>query len=451
MSTKRSDAGSDASTGSAESAGSKDPAWTRRRFLGESLRRSRAIGAGVVLGPAAVAFADGDAAPLGSPVVAREPGPPHIRQRRKLGRTGIEIPDISMGSFSLESDVDLVAHALDRGITHFDTAESYADGRAEEVLGRALAGHRARVTLTSKFSAGPERSAKEQMAVLERSLRRLRTDHIDVYLNHAVNDPACLASPEWQAFVARAKREGKIRAAGMSGHAGRLAECLRHGLDAGLLDVILVAYNYAQQPSYRENVRQYLSGLSSAFDFVSPQPELPGLLARARAAGVGVMVMKTLRGARLNDMRPFEKSGRTFAQAAFRWVLSEPAVDGLVVSMTSPAMIDEYVEASGSGPPDAEDLALLARYEARHAATTCAIGCGDCAGACPAGVPIADVMRMRMYAADYGLPSTAAREYARLDVHAAACLGCSGAPCAGACSAGLAIADWNRDTHRRLA
>ncbi|MFO0689069.1 MAG: aldo/keto reductase [Myxococcota bacterium] len=437
MATKRRDPGSDESE------------WTRRRFLAESLRRSGALGAGLVLGTSSLARATGagDAPASGT---APPGAPPRIRRRRPLGRTGIEIPDISMGSFSLERDDDLVARALDRGITHFDTAESYADGRAEEVLGRALAGHRARVTITTKFSAGPEHSAKDQMAVLERSLRRLRTDHVDVYLNHAVNDPARLASPEWQAFVERAKREGKIRAAGLSGHAGRLAECLRFGLDAGLLDAILVAYNYAQQPSYRENVQKYLSGLSSGFDFVAPQPELPGLLARAHAAGVGVMVMKTLRGARLNDMRPFEKSGRTFAQAAFRWVLSDPAIDGLVVSMTTPEMIDEYVVASGGGPPDADDLALLARYEARHAATTCSIGCGDCAGACPAGVPIADVMRMRMYAGDYGLPEVAAREYARLPVDATACLACSGAPCAGACPIGLPIADWNRDTHRRL-
>lgn len=355
-----------------------------------------------------------------------------------------------MGTFSLDQGEDLVHHALARGITHFDTAESYADGRAEEVLGRALRGRRDGVTLTSKYSAAPSDSAERQMAVLEGSLRRLGTDRIDVYLNHAVNDVARLDSPEWQAFVERAKRQGKIRFAGLSGHAGRLGECLAHGLDAGLLDVVLVAYHFAQTPSYQQEVKKYLAGLSAAFDFVAPQPGLPPLLERAHAAGVGVMVMKTLRGARLNDMRPFESPGRTFAQAAFRWVLAEPAVDGLVVSMTSRAMIDEYVEASGSGPPDREDLALLARYESRHAGTICTIGCGDCLAACPAGVPIPDVMRMRMYAEDYGLPRAAAREYARLPVDATACLACSGEPCRGACPVGLPIADWNRAIHRRL-
>jgi len=58
--------------------------------------------------------------------------------------------------------------------------------------------------------------------------------------------------------------------------------------------------------------------------------------------------MKTLMGARLNDMRPYERGGATFAQAAFRWVLSNPRVDGLIVSMNSREAIDEYLGASGS-------------------------------------------------------------------------------------------------------
>ncbi|MEZ4331318.1 MAG: aldo/keto reductase [Myxococcota bacterium] len=422
---------------------------TRRQFLGDSLVGLGALGAGLAArggtaesGSVGTRAASGTTGPIGAP---------RIRSRRPLGRTGLEIPDIAMGTFSLDQGEALVHHALERGITHFDTAESYADGRAEEVLGRALRGRRDGVTLTSKYSAAPNDSAERQMAVLERSLRRLGTETIDVYLNHAVNDVERLDSPAWQSFVERAKRQGKIRFAGLSGHAGRLTECLAHGLDTGLLDVVLVAYHFAQTPSYQQDVKRYLAGLSASFDFVSPQPGLPALLERAHAAGVGVMVMKTLRGARLNDMRPFESPGRTFAQAAFRWVLSERAVDGLVVSMTSRAMIDEYVEASGSGPPDREDLALLARYESRHARTTCTIGCGDCLAACPAGVPIPDVMRTRMYAEDYGLPRTAAREYARLPVDATACLACSGEPCHDACPVGLPIDRLNRATHRRLA
>ena len=373
-----------------------------------------------------------------------------IRRRATLGQTGVEIPDISFGTFSLESDQDLVRHALDRGITHFDTAEGYTEGRAETVLGKALQGRRQEVTLTSKFIAKPEDSAEDQMRVLEGSLRRLRTDYIDIYLNHAVNDVERLRSEEWQAFAERAKRQGKIRHIGLSGHSGRLVECIEYALDENLVDVMLVAYNFAQQPSFKESLKQKLSQWLPDLDLVSGDARLPAVLARAHAQGVGVMVMKTLRGARLNDMRPYEAPGRTFAQSAFRWVLSEPSVDGLVVSMTSKEMVDEYVEASGSGPPDREDLALLARYTARNAGSTCLVGCGDCSGSCPAGVPIGDVLRTRMYDLDYGQPAIAAREYAQLETNASACLTCSGLPCATACTSGLSIPELTRDTARRL-
>ena len=426
----------------------EDDRWTRRTFLTQIARRGGTVGAGLALAGTGLAPHALTAEPSSaSSSSSREPTA-GIRRRVKLGRTGIEIPDISFGTFSLEHDEKLVHHALDRGITHFDTAEAYTHGRAEEVLGRALRGRRHEVTLTSKYWVQPDDTAAHQMSILETSLRRLQTDHIDIYLNHAVNELERLDNPEWLAFAERAKREGKIRAIGMSGHSGRLVECLGHALDEGLVDVILVAYNFAQQPSYREQLMHYLQDLAASFDFVTTQPALPAVLARAHAAGVGVMVMKTLHGARSNDMRPFEATGRTFAQAAFRWVLSEPAVDALVVSMTSQAMVDEYVEASGSGPPDLADLALLARYESRHASTTCLVGCGDCLDSCPAKVAISDVMRMRMYARDYGIPAIAARGYAGIERSAEACLQCSGVPCAGACPRGIPIADWNRQTHR---
>lgn len=405
---------------------------TRRRFL---------VAGGSTLGSALVAPA----------ITARASGAETsaIRRRVTLGRTEIEVPDISFGTFSLEDNEELVQYALDRGVTHFDTAESYTDGRAEAVLGRALRGRRQEVTITSKFTAGPEDPAEHQMKVLEESLRKLGTDYIDIYLNHAVNDVRRLGE-EWQRFATLAKEQGKIRAIGLSGHGPRLSQCMEHALDQNLVDVILVAYNFAQQPSFKENLKSYLSDWMPDLDIVVSQARLPELLKRAHDQGVGVMVMKTLKGARLNDMRRFESPGRTFAQAAFRWVLSDPSVDGLVVSMTSQAQIDEYLEASGAETPDREDLALLARYLARNANTSCVIGCGDCLDACPAGVSIPDLMRLRMYDVDYGLPKIAAREYARLEADANPCLACSGTPCEGACPAGLDIARLTRETHRRL-
>ncbi len=373
---------------------------------------------------------------------AAEPGPPRVRRTVVLGRTSLRVPDIGFGSSSLRGDEALVRHALERGITYFDTAESYTDGVSEATLGRALRGQRERVTLTSKVEAGARESADALMRRLEASLRRLRTDRIDIYLNHAVNDPARMTNPGWEEFTLRAKQQGKIRWRGMSGHAGRLVECLDVALDRDLVDVVLVAFNFGQDPAFHQR-------LTRSFDMVALQPDLPRVLGKAKAKGVGVVAMKTLRGARLNDPRPYETGGATFAQAAFRWVLSQPFADSLVVTMRSPEQVDEYLGASGWTRQRAGDLALLAAYERANAATQCRYGCDACASSCPRAVPISDVLRARMYAADYGDPELGRETYAALGTGAEACLGCADRTCA--CPHGIPIAELTVPAHRLLA
>src|SRR5260370_20984921 len=103
------------------------------------------------------------------------------------------------------------------------------------------------------------------MRSLEGSLQRLRTDYVDVYFNHAVNDVERLKDPEWHEFTARAKQQGKIRFVGMSGHAGRLIECLDYALDTNGVDVILEGYNFGQDPAFYQK-------FTVAFDFIPHQP-----------------------------------------------------------------------------------------------------------------------------------------------------------------------------------
>ncbi|HEY8156611.1 MAG TPA: aldo/keto reductase [Myxococcota bacterium] len=399
----------------------------RREFL----RRGALAGASVGLLPLAA----------GAALAAEEP---RVRRERTLGRTGLRISDLGFGSSSLDGDVPLVQHALARGITYFDTAEGYQHGRSEETLGRALAGSRERVILASKVGTQPDTSRGVLMKSLDGSLKRLRTDHIDVYFNHAVNDVARLRNPEWPEFVSRAKQAGKIRFTGMSGHGGRLVECLDYALDQSLVDVVLVGFNFGQDPAFFQRFTRNL-------DWVAVQPDLPRVLRKARAQGVGIVAMKTLRGAKLNDMRPFEMGSASFAQAAFRWVFSTGLVDALIVTMNGREQVDEYLGASGWEAPTRADEKLLERYQARHGATQCRYGCGDCASACPAGVPISDVLRTRMYAEDYGDLRLARSEYAALGAGAAACLTCPHQACANACPHGLAIPELTQRAHRAIA
>lgn len=402
------------------------PGFDRRAFL----RWSAVTGAGASVFGAIGAPAD----------VGRS-----IKRYARLGRTGIEVSDISFGSSRLRrGEEDVVRYAIDRGVNYFDTAESYTGGQSERVLGNVLKGQRDRVYLASKTLARAHHNKDTIMESLNDSLRRLQTDYLDIYFNHAVNDLGRVQNAEWYEFAERAKQQGKIRFTGISGHGGHLVECLDYAVEHDAVDAVLVAHNFGQDPAFYER-------LTRSWDWIAKQPGLPQALARAKEKDVGVVAMKTLMGARLNDMRAFEKDGSTFAQAAFRWTLSNPHVDALVISMTSKPLIDEYLGASGWQKLAHDDFGLLKRYAKQNGHTYCRQVCNDCEGACPYGVQIADVLRTRMYATDYQDVDFARREYAQLSVNASACLSCSGQPCQNACSHGLAINELCAPTHRMLA
>jgi len=402
---------------------------TRREFL----KRSALVGVGAGLLPIL----------CGTDAAASIP-PGEVRRLSPLGSTGLKISDISFGGSRLHSgDEDIVRHAFDRGINYFDSAETYSGGESETVIGNALKGKRDKVYLTSKTLAGPSDSKETMMASLEGSLKRLQTDHVDVYFNHAINDIERIKNPQWHEFTEMAKKQGKIRFVGMSGHAGNLIQCLDWGIDSGRFDVILCAYNFGQDPSFYQR-------FTRDFDFIAVQTDLPRVIKKAKAKGVGVIAMKTLRGARLNDMRPYEKDGATFSQAAFRWVLANPDVDALIVTMTNTAQVDEYLGASGARASAAADLPLLQRYEHLNATSQCRQGCGICESACPYDVEIGEVLRTRMYAVDYGDMRFARDEYALLGKGAEACLACSAKPCATACVYGLRPDALLAPTHRAL-
>ena len=147
-----------------------------------------------------------------------------VKSYRRLGRTNLEISDISMGTSRLRTgEENLVEHALERGINYLDTAESYTGGQSETVIGNVLntrlKGKRDQIYLVSKTLTRSSTDADTMMRDLEGSLRRLQTDYVDIYMNHAVNDTGQVGNPEWAEFVEKAKQQGKIRFTGISGHA----------------------------------------------------------------------------------------------------------------------------------------------------------------------------------------------------------------------------------------
>ena len=367
-----------------------------------------------------------------------------VKSYKRLGRTNLKVSDISFGTSRLRSGEEhLIHHAIDRGINYFDSAEGYTRGQAEKVLGNALTGKRDQVYLVSKTMIGPETKQTEMMERLEKSLKSLKTDYVDIYMNHAVNDVKVVANPEWLSFIQLAKKQGKIRFTGISGHGGYLVDCINYALDQDMIDIMLTAYNFGQDPKFYE-------GLTRRFDWIATQEALPKAISRAKDMDVGVIAMKTLMGARLNDMRPYEQDGSTYSQAAFKWVLSNDEVDALVITMKTTEEIDEFLAASGSSQLSRIEGQLLKQYAKLNGMSYCKQVCNSCEGSCPAQVPIADVMRTRMYAIDYKDIEFAKDEYAVLESDAASCLTCSGEPCKNACPKGVEISKWCAPTHKML-
>jgi hypothetical protein len=391
------------------------PGLSRRGFL----RDAAALGGAVASG---AAFA--------SPAPRAGAG----MRYRTLGRTGLEVSEIGFGGYPVD-DPDVVRYALDRGVNYIDTSHCYRGGRSEEVIGRALQGRRDRVVLTTKWCPHHiGRPARKQvfLDMLDGSLQRLRTDHVDVVLNHEVGRNSDgqgierLRNPEIVEAFEAARRAGKVRFMGASGHDPDLMGVMRHAVGSGRFDALLCRYSFLDYPDQDR------------------------LIGEASDRGVGFIAMKTLAGAKGADLDRFRDRYTTFKQAALKWVLSNPRVSNLVISINSTRQVDEYVAASGR-TLDRADLEILEEYARTFSTQVCRFS-GACHEACPEKVRIADILRFSMYYHEYRQEGRALESYARLvaSERAAHCLHCSGF-CEQACDYDLPIRTLMIQAHGTLA
>jgi aryl-alcohol dehydrogenase-like predicted oxidoreductase len=147
--------------------------------------------------------------------------------KKPLGRTGVQVSAMGLGGYHLgsaETDqaaMEIVAKAFDHGVQFFDNAWEYHDGLSEERLGKALRGKRDQAFVMTKVCTHG-RDKKIAMRMLEESLRRLQTDHLDLWQIHEVvydNDPDLIFAPNGAAEALQAaKQQGKVRFIGFTGH-----------------------------------------------------------------------------------------------------------------------------------------------------------------------------------------------------------------------------------------
>jgi hypothetical protein len=355
-----------------------------------------------------------------------------VVEYRRLGRTEARVSDISLGSGSSTGGrqrPEVVREAIDRGINYFDTAPDYSESGSERRFGEAMQGVREQMFLATKFCTPdghlpPGSPVSAYIDAVNGSLERLQTDRVDLVHIHSCDSVGRLMDENAHEAFDRLKEQGKARFLGVSTHTPNLAEVANAAIDSDRFDVMMLAYHHGAWPT------------------------LADIIDRAHARDIGVVAMKTLRGGMHKGLDWSREEQDSFTQASFKWVLSNPSVSCLVISLWESGQLDEFLYASGRRP-QAEDLALLERYAELTSGTQCRPHCGACLSSCPEEVPINDVLRHRMYFESFGAQKEALRLYGELEVNASACDGCT-APCLNSCPDGIRIAERTRTAHELL-
>jgi len=320
---------------------------------------------------------------------------------RSFGKTDIKVSAIGFGCWEVggtygridRGQFDRAVHqAIDSGITCFDTAEAYGMGISEEALAEALGPRRNQVSIVTKFGVGyddmPGRrdsSRSRVTASVDKSLRRLRTDHVDAYLVHWP-DPA---TPLDETIVALDEivRQGKVRYIGVSNfRLAQIEECMR----LRRIDVVQYAWNMFDRRMQAEifpycareqiGVMAYGSlayGMLSGTFHRGMQFDEDDWRSKGGMLG-NLNLFRTLFGpehfprnlAAVDELKRLAaKYGKTLPQFALRWILSNPVVSTALVGFRGPAEVTENIGALGWSISDA-DMAEVDAVLARHQCVT---------------------------------------------------------------------------------
>lgn len=351
-----------------------------------------------------------------SPISNRQDSDLKIKKYNALGKTGLKVGDVSCGAISF-FEPNVMRYAVDMGVNYFDTAEGYMNGNSEKYIGQALGDIRNKVFIATKHNFGGRAPISKDNVIqrMNASLRRLKTDHVDVAMVHNVGDLALLDNDELLSAYEQLKKEGKIRFTGFSTHNAQVT--LKQALERDFVQVVLVIYNHMEGP------------------VIEPQIEA------LRKKGVGIVAMKIFAGGKQGNLKSMISPTVSYSQAAIRWVLSNPNVDCCIPTMSSYSHVEEYVNASGQ-TLDRGDMGILSAYRDQAGSQYCRVSCTECLSACPHNVAVNDILRYAMYFEDYRREKEAMQHYSALDEPRKPinCIRCEG-PCTAACPYGLPVRD----------
>lgn len=338
-------------------------------------------------------------------------------QKRKLGQIEEEVSILGIGGFHLveissQDVVKILNRYLDEGGNYIETAFMYGDGESEIKVGKAIKNRREECLLTSKCHLREKEEAKK---ILDESLSRLQTDHLDFWFMHVVNTDEDWAKVNSSRGTLRAaeeaRKEGKIKYVGISGHR---PEVLVKAMKQYPFDAVMAVINYYDR-----------------FNFPMIEDELIPL---AQKRGTAIVAMKGLADGFL--WKSVEK--------AFRYALSLP-VSTVVAGINTMEMLEKDLQIINSfAPMSEEEKQILFRDAPELGNYVCRL-CGKCLP-CPEAIEIVEVFKLEGYydrqmfsariesAPDYALrerfrfwlgnEDLARERYDKLEVKATACTRC---------------------------
>jgi aryl-alcohol dehydrogenase-like predicted oxidoreductase len=347
---------------------------------------------------------------------------------RTLGKTGLKVSAVSFGVMRLKEPAVLYK-ALDLGINLFDTANEYQNGNNEIMLGKVAKEYgRKKVFIVTKVhpfhleqtSSGNFRLLKRKAMdeMMEKSLKRLQTDYVDVLLIHNIMDTSWPLNETVVAFLEKLKKDGKARFVGISIHDPRYyVNVVDQVAKSPIYDVILAWFNFKSDP---EHIKA---------------------LDRAGKANVGIIAMKTQIGGYKTD----PTSSLSPMQAALKWVLDKDFVTCAIPGMVNIEQVVENVGAVGKKVGWNDRKILHAYYNSiRH---NFCVMCGKCFSTCSNSIDINTINRAIMYWEGYRDFELGRQTYLALSSRAngLSCLDCSSPTCQ--CVNGIKIAERMRYAH----
>jgi len=322
--------------------------------------------------------------------------------RRKLGKTGIDVPVLSNGIMFDVSENQLILRAnLQHNVTYWDTAYGYAGGNSEIGIGKFLSQNpevRKKLFIVTKASGAHTPEAVEEH--LQASLKRMNTDYIDLYYGvHGCDTPDIQLTEQLQKWAEGAKKRKLIHYFGFSTHKN-MERCLMAASKLNWIDAIMTSYNVAlmQNPQMQEAVQA------------------------CHEAGVGLIAMKVLLGVQKKQAEAEDKmvthfldKGYTREQALIKAVLEDKRITAACIRMENVTLLRSDVAA-------VLDKTSLTQADAdilrKYAAAACSGYCAGCAHICDAALPdtpyTSEVMRYLMYYNSYGQRQEARELFAQI-------------------------------------